>query len=170
MRLGSAWVSLAAAAAILASACTESGDIGYPCVLVKSDGDGGTVQIYEGELAPNRDILSIGAIECEDFYCVRHRGTEPTQATDENGNPIDPNTIPARGVCTRPCVVTNERSCDAVHPTADLTDGPFSCRPLVLDPETLADVCDDPNPPPICGATTQSTYCAQGGTPADAGT
>ncbi len=160
MRLGrsSRWMGLVALVALVSSGCSESGDIGFPCVLVRSDGDGGVVPITNGELQPNTDIVSFGSFECEDFTCVRHRYAQIVG---------EPN-APANGVCSRDCTAGDTRGCVALHPEASNADGPFTCRSLVLDEETLTVLCAQPDPPPICGSTAQSNYCAQGATRPDA--
>jgi len=158
MQLGrsSRWMgAVALATALAAGGCAESGDIGRPCVLVRSDGDGGVTELTNGELQPNTDIVSVGSFECEDFICVRHRYAA---IEGDDGDP-------ALGVCSRGCTVGDPRGCTGLAPEASLSDGLFSCRALVLDPETLAELCRGENPPPICGNIEQSNYCAQGAIP-----
>lgn len=142
--------------------CAETGDIGRPCFMVKSDGDGGTAPITEGEIDLNRDVISFGALECDQFICVRQRyapaGTNPD--------------APAVGTCSDTCVQGSADACRGLFPEADLTAGEFTCRALMLDEESLNAICDAD--PVLCerllGGNDTPYYCAQGETPPDEGT
>lgn len=167
IRSGSGSTLLFAASLVFATGiagCKVTGDIGAECTLVKAvtlpDGGLGTENMREGELPYGRDVISFGSTACEDFVCIRHRFTEPS------GNP---ETI-AMGKCSqRGCSPTDPQACEGVSPQADLTGGPFTCRPLLLDEETLAAICS--TDPEMCnqlfGGQTSPYFCAQG---ADAGT
>lgn len=142
-----------ALAAVLAG-CPVKGDIGYPCLLVSGNPDGGpgTVPILEGNLTAGQDVISFGAIECENFICVHNRYAPFT------GNP----SAQAQGTCSAAC--TTDTVCAALYPQADPTQGRYTCRALLLDPETLAALCAAN--PSLCnqiwGTNRSSNFCAQG--------
>ncbi len=163
---------LALPALLWIAACGVPTDLGRPCVLVKRaaattlpDGgvvaaaDGGTAFITEGEIQAGKDFISFGATECEDLVCVRDSTTErPANAKD---------TDPANGYCSKPCAQGSTRSCPAADPAHDKNAAlRLTCRPLLLDTETLALICQDKA---TCdryfGGTTSPYFCARG-TPA----
>lgn len=145
--------------------CKVTGDIGAPCRLVKAvplpDGGTGTADMLESEIPQDRDVISFGSTACEDFVCIRHSGTAPSG---------EPNAV-AWGKCSqRGCSPTDPQACEGISPQADLSDGAFTCRALLLDEETLAAICT--TDPAMCdqlfGGQTSPYFCAQGA--ADAGT
>jgi hypothetical protein len=128
------WTLVAVAVyAVAFGGCSSGGDLGKECVLVRKDptdtdpSDGiRSIEIRESEVVADKDFISFGATECEDLVCVRAANT-PFTRDDSNPNPV------AKGMCSRPCVHTNESSC-ATGNDADR----FTCRAMLLDTETLA--------------------------------
>lgn len=146
-------------AATLLPGCPVTGDIGYPCRFVQQAADGGMVPILESQLPAGEDIIAFGAIECEDFVCVRNRFAPSTG-------------VEALGTCSARCLPTNPDDCKGLSPQANTSQGPFTCRALLLDSETLAVLCSDPTSAncQIVGGNLTAYYCAQGATPPDGGT
>ena len=142
-------------AATLLPGCPVTGDIGYPCRFVKQDGG----IVMESELRPGQDLIAFGSVECEDFVCVRNRFAPSTGSE-------------ALGTCSARCLPTNPDDCKGLSPEANTSQGPFTCRPLVLDSETLAVLCNDLNSPKchVVGGNLTAYYCAQGAAPPDGGT
>jgi hypothetical protein len=164
------WVSIGVfAAAFLLPGCSESGDIGAVCRMVKAnpDGGGGAVAILEKEIAPGRDVLSLGVVECENFVCVHDR------YAPLSGNPDAELTGRCSDQCT-PSESDPRSGCKGISPEATFERGPYTCRALALDPETVSIICSTDTD--LCnrlfpGGT--AYYCAQGAappkTPKDAG-
>ncbi len=132
--------------------CTNAGDNGRPCFLVKGDpadtdpSDGiDRIRITEGEIGQGTDFISFAATECEDLVCVREAGTEAT------GNP----SAEAVGKCSRPCAGEGAECPSAVD---NLT---LSCRALLLDTETLSKVrqADPERFEAAFGGTTSPFFC-----------
>jgi hypothetical protein len=147
-----ALLSLSALLAPLLSGCTNAGDNGRPCFLVKRDpadtdpSDGvDRVRITEGEIGQGTDFISFSATECEDLVCVREAGTETT------GNPA----AEAVGKCSRPCAGEGAECPSAVE---NLT---LSCRALLLDTDTLSKVrqADPDRFENAFGGTTSPFFC-----------
>ena len=149
--------------------CRQASNLNTPCNLVKRDpADGGVLIITENEitLGANKDFISFGSVECEDFVCVR-----------DSNFPRDPDPkAPAQGYCSKSCLQGS--SCPSFNPADDeqvqaLSDGGFanrklSCRPLLLDAEAIGGICAQS--PEVAFCTVKSPYfCARGGN-ADAGT
>lgn len=154
---------IAAAAVLALAACSVKGDIGSPCFLVIGNPDGGAepVPILEGTLTAGQDVIPFGSTACENFICVHNRYAPLT------GNP----SAEAQGTCSAACSTDTE--CAGVYPGTDLSRGPYTCRALLLDPETLAALCAAN--PSLCdqywGTNRSSNFCAQGASPVtDAGT
>ncbi|HZH03112.1 MAG TPA: adventurous gliding motility lipoprotein CglC [Myxococcaceae bacterium] len=110
--------------------CTNAGDNGKPCQLVKRDpedtdpSDGiRRVRIREEEIEAGTDFISFAAVDCEDLVCVRE-STAPL-----TGNPL----AEVQGKCSRPCVEGTE--CPSAQDGVTL-----SCKALLLDEQTLADI------------------------------
>jgi hypothetical protein len=142
--------------------CPETTDVGTPCQLVRAGADGGpSIPLLEGEIPSDVDVLASGAIECEDFFCVRHRFTVKTSDTN-----------PAFGKCSRRC--TTDESCGNVKSDISLAEGPFTCRALLLDAVTIQEICGNPDNAQLCedifGPNRSPYYCAQGRTNPDGGT
>lgn len=167
-------LSLASLAFVVCVAgCQVQTDLGVPCNLVKKDpadtdaSDGySAVNITEGELEAGRDYISFGQPFCEDFVCVR----DAAYVAPANTQPTDP----ATGYCSRPCEQqagdapnVNEQ-CAAADPEAVKLNPALalSCRPLLLDPETITAICNVDRA--VCeqyfGENRFSTFCARGGT------
>lgn len=147
--------------AAIPTGCSATGDVGRPCFMVKSDGDGGTVPITEGEIDLNRDVVSFGGPECDQFICVRNRFASAT------GDP----SAQAMGTCSDSCVPGSSEACEGLFPEADLSAGPYACRALLLDEESLNTICDaDPD---LCdrifGPNRTPYFCAQGENRPDGG-
>lgn len=147
-----ALLSIAALIVPMLFGCTNAGDNGRPCFLVKRDPadtnpDDGVdrVRVTEGEIGQGTDFISFSATECEDLVCVREAGTAAS------GNP----STEAVGKCSRPCVGEGAECPSAV---SDLT---LSCRALLLDVETLSKVrqADPVRFESAFGGTTSPFFC-----------
>jgi hypothetical protein len=124
------WVLLAGAlAGVLSAGCSGGSDLGRSCTLVKKnpDGSNGGIPIKESEIVAGRDYISFGALECEEFVCMR-------DASTPKGNNPDAD---AQGVCTRSCVATDSSSCKTGQSDVDKGSNPYTCRALLLDEQTL---------------------------------
>jgi hypothetical protein len=127
------WVLLAGAlSGVLFTGCSSTSDLGTTCTLVKKNpneaNDGiKSIPIMESEIVAGRDYISFGSTECEEFVCVRDASTPKSDATG-----------PATGVCTRSCIVTDSSSCKTGKSEVDKGSNPYTCRALLLDPDTLA--------------------------------
>lgn len=118
-------------AALLAAGCRPATDLNTPCRLVAGNPDGGAPrQLLERDVrakaTANKDFISLGTVECEDFICVRDTNFQTDAGLDD----------PAFGYCSRSC--PQGSSCPSQDSSLD--DGPnaLSCRALLLDAETLA--------------------------------
>jgi hypothetical protein len=139
-------------AALLATACTVTTDLGHPCVLRKTqvvkdeggnpviDPDTGkpkteVVTILQSELFPGQDYIAFGITDCDDLICVRD-ADEPF--LEEPADPALPRRT-ALGYCSRACIEGSEASaCEVTDPSAaaGLTSR-MACRSLLLDTATL---------------------------------
>jgi hypothetical protein len=126
-------------------ACNSDTDLGKPgCHLLKAGPDGGAENVIVGELSAGKDFLSFGAVECEDLVCVLdYLGVSAllAQATSNPALLADP----ATGYCSHPCAQGSSSGCTPQY--SDLQNDPtkvMSCRALVLDDETIAEICKDP--------------------------
>ena len=115
-------------------------DLGAPCVMYKqqradaglANYDGGVIPILEGEVkeGANKDFISFGSTDCEDFTCVR----DATWVKD--AGPL----ANAQGYCSKVCNLGS--TCLAGDPADDnKADRKLSCRALLLDEATLAALC-----------------------------
>ncbi len=139
--------------------------------MVKRDPnvDGGRLFITNGELqgGPRKDFVSFGSTDCEDLICVRD-----SDFAAPDGGALNPKEV-ATGYCSRNCLVG--AACPSS--TAELDGNPrtrLTCRPLLLDTETLRAICngsegDRASCKTYLGNLTLPDFCARGGTGADAG-
>ncbi len=151
--------TLLALAALTFGGCAVSTDLGKECVLVRKDPNDPSgkksIAIKESEIKPNKDFISFGAVECEDLVCVRDLAyTRSAAPTDD-----------ALGYCSRPCSQASTTGCPAADSADDKDPArKLSCRPLILDAETLNAICQaDAN---TCtryfGDTKSPFFCARG--------
>ncbi|MBX7099546.1 MAG: adventurous gliding motility lipoprotein CglC [Myxococcaceae bacterium] len=148
---------------LVTTGCPAKTDLGRECTLVKKLPDGGVTPILEGDIkeGANKDFISLGSVECEDFVCVRDADF-PRPGLD--GGMFDPNAV-AHGYCSRPCIKGNncpaENSADNDDPKKRLT-----CRSLLLDSDTLQAICaKTPEKCTAFGNTTSPDFCARGTSP-----
>ena len=156
---------LAIACVGLLTGCRVDTDLGVECNLVRKDpadtnpDDGyNFLPILEGEVTEGKDFISFGAVECEDYVCVRDKdfpkGSSPN--------------VQAKGYCSRRCAPTSPQPCPGAE--ANLPPGKsMTCRALILDEQTLGTIChDDPTTCTRVFGDTRSPYlCALN--PPDAG-
>jgi hypothetical protein len=136
-------------AALLATGCTVTTDLGKQCTLKKTvvtrDTNGTitekkVVDILQSELGPGQDYIAFGVTECEDLICVRD-----TQAPLLPDNPDNP--PKALGYCSRACIEGADASaCEVTDSSvAGELKSRMSCRSLILDTATLERLrADDP--------------------------
>lgn len=141
----------------LASSCRVPSDLGAPCTLMRPS-DAGLVAVTEGEIQRRLathafDVLTFGAVECEELVCVRE-AESPAGASPDS---------PARGHCSRECrpgvaCRTGNEAIDAVPERA------LGCRALLLDEATLNALSRvDAGIVPIAAAGAREPYfCAAG--------
>ena len=156
-------------AALSVAGCTPATGLNTPCRLIKRNPDGGApltiteadvqAKVTEGSAGINKDVVSFGAVECEDLVCVRDAEFKPNRAdAQENTMPVAAD-APAYGYCSKACVP------GSLCPSHDssLDDGPHKlrCRSLILDAETLKNLADQGLSP---GNTKDPYFCARGGT------
>ncbi|MCE9666727.1 adventurous gliding motility lipoprotein CglC [Myxococcus stipitatus] len=128
--------------ALLVSGCQVSSEIGKPCALVRKatqqeldQGSNKTVEMLEKEVTSKQDVVSFGAVHCEDLICIRDAAYP--RALGEDGQ-VDGDAV-AWGYCSKPCVEGTDSACD-VKDTDDVQadlPGRMACRPLLLDQDTL---------------------------------
>ena len=121
-------------AALLATGCTVTTDLGKPCVLKKTVGTE-VVSILQSELGTGQDYIAFGITECDDLICVRD-ADEPF--LEEPADPNQPRRT-AVGYCSRACIEGSDASaCEVTDSSvpADLSDR-MACRSLLLDTQTL---------------------------------
>ncbi len=137
--------------------CRVATDLGRECTMVKANPDGGTASlpILESELPAisSRDYISFGATECEDLVCVRDSNVPRT------GTPG----AQAKGYCSRPCVPNASTGCPAANSADDKNPSlRLTCRALLLDEQTLADICaTDPGRCLQIAGTRSPYFCAR---------
>jgi len=145
----------------LVAGCRPITDLNADCVLIKKcDGDGGVCNFTEGEMqektGSSKDFISFGSTDCDDLTCVRDssfpKGTDLTK--------------PAHGYCSKACGASGS-ACPSDTEQHE-KETPLTCRPLLLDAETLAAIASDPTIRDAIGNVTAPYFCARGG--ADAGT
>ena len=129
-------------AALLATGCTVTTDLGKPCVLKKTVGTE-VVSILQSELGTGQDYIAFGITECDDLICVRD-ADEPFLAEPEDPNQPRRTAV---GYCSRACIEGSDASAcevtDSSVPSA-LSDR-MACRSLLLDTQTLERLrADDP--------------------------
>ncbi len=147
---------IVASIALVIAGCSVRTGLNKECNFRKKTADGGVVLITEGELqesltgggSSTRDFIAKGAVECDDFWCVRDssfpKGTDMA--------------APAFGYCSQLCQQGLE--CLSDDPALDLNAKTrMSCRVLLLNKEVLAQL-------PELGAK-EPYLCARG--QADAG-
>lgn len=162
-RLAASLVCAAAMAAAIGG-CKSENTLGGDCTLVKkgpADGGAKAVPIRENEINAGlqKDFVSFGSIECEDFVCTR----DPSY-------PRDGGTGVAHGYCSKPCA--NNDSCKTGDDAIDKSPSKrLVCRPLLLDEATLGQICQQN--PADCqsyfGGTTSPYFCARQLNPGDGG-
>ena len=141
-------------------------DVGTgPCFLVKKNPDGGTTptRVTMGEVTAGKDFISFGSTECDDYVCVRDKDMPRAG---------DPSTY-ATGYCSHPCVPANSTGCAASREAAQFDPRSLTCRPMLLDPDTIAALCkvDPAKCEEVFGPNRSPYFCARAGVPgADGGT
>jgi hypothetical protein len=154
------------AVALSMMACKADTDLGKPgCHLLKALPDGGATNVIVAELSAGKDFLSFGAVECEDLICVLDvDGVAQVlaQATADKGASLGD---PATGYCSHSCAQGNTTGCTPQY--QDLQNDPsmiMACRALVLDNDTIAEICKDPVKCQEYFNNSRSAYfCARGG-------
>jgi len=139
-------------AALLATGCTVTTDLGKPCVLKKTrvvrDANGNpvtdpatgkqqteVVSILQSELATGQDYIAFGITECDDLICVRDANTP---FLEEPTDPAQPRRT-AVGYCSKACIEGSDASaCEVTDSSvpSELSKR-MSCRSLLLDTQTL---------------------------------
>jgi hypothetical protein len=158
-------LSLAATAALVAAAagCTQKNDLDQPCTLVKKDAGDPTgrtaIPILEGEIPNTRtDFISFGSPDCDDLICVR----------DANFPRNADAGAPALGYCSTPCDPGISGQCNSGDGNFDNNAQlALNCRPLLLDKQTLANICaqDAGACQQYFSNTRTPTFCARGAAP-----
>jgi hypothetical protein len=140
-----AFLAVAALAALSMMACKADTDLGKPgCHLLKALPDGGPTNVIVGELSAGKDFLSFGSVECEDLICVLDQDAVAAVLAQATANPAVLND-PAMGYCSHACAQGNTTGCTPQY--QDLQNDPtliMACRALVLDNDTIAEICKDP--------------------------
>jgi hypothetical protein len=141
-----------AALVLAASGCRTSTDLNTPCRLVKGNPDGGApLPILEKDVraktSTNKDFISLGTVECEDFVCVR----DTSFASDAGDD------APAYGYCSRACAQGG--ACPSQDQALDQGRSALRCRPMLLDAETLKVLSDQGLNP---GNVRDPFFCARG--------
>ena len=139
------FLAVAAVSALSMMACKADTDLGKPgCHLLKALPDGGATNVIVGELSAGKDFLSFGSVECEDLICVLDQVAVANVLAQATANPAVLND-PATGYCSHACAQGNTTGCTPQY--QDLQNDPtlvMSCRALVLDNDTIAEICKDP--------------------------
>ncbi|HEX8702031.1 MAG TPA: adventurous gliding motility lipoprotein CglC [Myxococcaceae bacterium] len=128
-------------AALLATGCTVTTDLGKPCVLKKTQvvpgGNGETevVDILQSEITTGQDYIAFGITECDDLICVRD-ADEPFLEEDPD---LSKPRRQAVGYCSRACIEGSDASACEVTDTdvPDALSARMACRSLLLDTQTL---------------------------------
>ena len=153
--------SLLALALFSLAGCRQATGLNIPSDLVKLDpADGGILFIKEKEIkiGANKDFISFGSTDCEDFVCVRDSSYTKGN-TDGGGASIDPEAR-AQGYCSRSCLPASD--CPSQSADDDnKADTKLSCRPLLLDAETISAICTITPDAIFCGVKTPF-FCARG--------
>ncbi|MCL2177818.1 MAG: adventurous gliding motility lipoprotein CglC [Proteobacteria bacterium] len=130
----------------LASACTDTSDLGEPCFLLKAGPNETTQNITEKEAkdalealgASNKDgkvtrgIISLGVPDCEDLACIRDEKFNPGPVADS---------AYAAGYCTERCS-SEGSSCKAGNSKAK-----YVCRSLMqaCESNSSSELCNNNN-------------------------
>ncbi|WP_224245962.1 adventurous gliding motility lipoprotein CglC [Hyalangium gracile] len=124
-------------AALLASGCEVTTELGKPCVLVKKPTAEEEAQgirskpVLESEIAPKQDFISFGATDCEDLICVR----DADYPRNSNPNEV------AMGYCSQECVEGEDGDCEVTDSSVDeALSSRIVCRSLLLDQTSLEDL------------------------------
>jgi len=150
---------------LLALACSESNDLGAPCFLVKKNPDSTdvnnpVVHITEEEAqralqGPTtgdkdstvvRDLVSLGAPECEDSVCLRDSALFVPAPPADNAY--------ARGYCSLECFEEGA-TCKA----SKNSKVKYICRPMLLDLDAWQQACEVN--PTNCLDMKTTLYCAR---------
>jgi hypothetical protein len=127
----SARLVIVLSAALLASACEVTTQLGQECLLIKQDPDrpGESTAILEREILPGQDFISFGVTDCEDLVCVR----DANYVGDSNPD------AQAKGYCSQDCVEGSGKSGCEVTDTgvAENIRTGITCRSLLLDQASL---------------------------------
>ncbi|WP_224369288.1 adventurous gliding motility lipoprotein CglC [Hyalangium versicolor] len=122
-------------AALLASGCEVTTELGKKCVLVKKPSDEEVAQgirskpVINSEIAAGQDFISFGATDCEDLICVRDAEFVPEDTS--------PN-VAAEGYCSQECVEGSTGDCEVTDTSVpDALKDRIVCRSLLLDQATL---------------------------------
>jgi hypothetical protein len=124
---------LSIAVTLVLCSCKVSSDLNTPCVLKKKNPDGGTapVPILESELrgkqTTSKDFISL-TVDCDKSFCVR----DSSLVTDAGPGDF------AIGYCSAQCDLGVPGNCPSYDDSLDQTSSKLSCRALLLDVETLA--------------------------------
>ena len=127
-----------ALACLAAFGCGPRTDAGTECQLLKSDG----MPLTERDLGAARDLISFASPECEDQICIRDQGAPATGNLD----------APVKGYCSKACV--SDARCESATPLR------LSCRSMLLDELTLAQICADPALCQKVGNSRSPLFCA----------
>ena len=136
---------IVAALALSMMACKADTDLGKPeCHLLKALPDGGSTNVIVAELSAGKDFLSFGSVECEDLICVLDQNGVARLLAQATANPAVL-ADPATGYCSHACAQGSTGGCTPQY--QDLQNDPalvMACRALVLDNDTIAEICKDP--------------------------
>jgi hypothetical protein len=159
------FLAVAVVAALSMMACKADTDLGKPnCNLLKALPDGGATNVIVGELSAGKDFLSFGSVECENLICVLDQNAVAVLLAQATANPAVLND-PAQGYCSQACAQGNTSGCTPQY--QDLQNDPtlvMSCRALVLDNDTIAEICKDPvKCAEYFNNSRSAFFCARGG-------
>ncbi len=154
-----------AAVALSIMACSADTDLGKEgCHLLKSLPDGGPTNVIVAELSAGKDFLSFGSVECEDLICVLDQNGVADVLAQATANPAVL-ADPATGYCSHACAQGSNGGCTPQY--QDLQNDPskvMSCRALVLDDDTIAEICKDPvKCQQYFNNSRSAFFCARGG-------
>jgi hypothetical protein len=153
------------AVALSMMACKADTDLGKEgCHLLKALPDGGATNVIVAELSAGKDFLSFGSVECEDLICVLDQNGVGELLAQATANP-DVLGDPATGYCSHACAQGSTTGCTPQY--QDLQNQPgliMSCRALVLDNDTIAEICKDPvKCQQYFNNSRSAFFCARGG-------
>ncbi len=158
-------VLVVAAVALSMMACNADTDLGKPdCHLLKALPDGGPTNVIVAELSAGKDFLSFGSVECEDLICVLDQDGVASVLAQATANPAVL-ADPATGYCSHACAQGSAGGCTPQY--QDYQNDPrqvMSCRALVLDNDTIAEICKDPvKCQQYFNNSRSAFFCARGG-------